>query len=265
MLPFAPYDRRRCTGTHLLLIVAQKLPDVAVVTVSISCQEVAGLWSIAANTMSTGHDAHGLSSILSSNHSWASKISSTDPSFFPTLSKGQSPAVLWLGCSDSRVPETTVLGLKPGDVFTHRNIANILPATDVNSLAVIEYAVVYLKVQHIVVCGHTSCGGVAAALGNKRLGKIDTWLMPLRQLRMQNAELLESLSESERPLKMVELNVRQGVKTLRENPDVIEAAKNRGLEVHGMIYDLSSGELKRLETGEAESLVAKRQAAFQCA
>ncbi|KAI9659710.1 MAG: hypothetical protein M1831_003608 [Alyxoria varia] len=199
---------------------------------------------------SSGKDSHGLAPILSSNHSWASKLSTNDPSFFPTLSKGQSPGVLWIGCSDSRVPETTILGLKPGDVFVHRNIANCLPPTDLSSLSVIEYAVVYLEVQHIIVCGHTGCGGVAAALGNKRLGKIDTWLMPLRQLRMQHSTELDKLSEPERGAKLVELNVQQGVETVRQNPDVIQAAKERGLEVHGLVFDLESGVLKRLETGE---------------
>lgn len=140
----------------------------------------------------------------------------------------------------------------------------MLPPTDLNSLAVIEYAVVYLKVQHIVVCGHTSCGGVAAALGNTRLGKIDTWLMPLRQLRMQHAKTLEALPEVEKGLKLVELNVRQGVETLRENPDVIDAAEKRGLQVHGMVYDLASGEVKRLETEEPKEAVDVRRNAFHC-
>ena len=172
--------------------------------------------------------------------------------------------MLWIGCSDSRVPETTILGLKPGDVFVHRNIANCLPPTDLSSLSVIEYAVVYLQVQHVIVCGHTGCGGVAAALGNKRLGKIDTWLMPLRQLRMQHSAELDKLSDEERGAKLVELNVRQGVESVRQNPDVIQAAKERGLEVHGLIFDLGSGVLKRVETGEETHVSEKRDSAFHC-
>ena len=188
-----------------------------------------------------------IESIFKSNKAWAASISKDNPDLLPTLSKGQSPKILWIGCSDSRVPETTILGLKPGDVFVHRNIANILTPTDLSSLSVIEYAVVYLKVQHIVLCGHTSCGGVAAALDNKRLGKIDTWLMPLRQVRMQNAAGLESLSPTEKARKMVELNVEAGVNVLRSNPDVIEAVKERGLTVHGMVYDLAKGQLLPVE------------------
>lgn len=163
------------------------------------------------------------------------------------------------------MPETTILGMKPGDVFVHRNIANVIPVTDLSSLAVVEYAVVYLKVQHIVVCGHTGCGGVAAALGNKRLGKIDTWLQPLRQLRLQNAEKLENLDDTEKGKTLVELNVKQGVETLRQNADVIDATKSRGLQVHGMVFDLSSGELQSIETDEAASHTEKRAATFACA
>ena len=160
------------------------------------------------------------------------------------------------------MPETNILGLKPGEIFVHRNIANIVPPQDLSALSVIEFAVVYLKVQHVIVCGHTGCGGVGAALGNKKLGKIDAWLQPLRQLRLRNAEALEQLDEKERNQKLVELNVKQGVETLRQNSDVIEAAKSRGLEVHGLIFDLSVGELKSVDTTDSESASANRQAAF---
>lgn len=194
-----------------------------------------------------------LSDILASNHSWAFHTANTDPSFFPAQSKGQTPSILWIGCSDSRVPETTILGLKPGDVFVHRNIANILTPTDLSALSVIEYAVVYLNVQHVVVCGHTSCGGVGAALGNKKLGKIDTWLMPLRQLRARNKKAVDGCrDDAERSRMLVDLNVLHGVEMLRMNPDVVRAAKERGLMVHGLVYDLESGKLKQLDVGEAE-------------
>ena len=199
---------------------------------------------------------------MASNREWASRITKDDPEYFSNLQKGQSPRILWLGCSDSRVPETTILGVKPGDVFVHRNIANILPATDLSSTAVIEFATAGLGVQHIVVCGHTGCGGVDAALGNKRIGKIDTWLQPLRQLRLQNADMLEKLEGLERNKALVELNVKQGVETLRQNPDVIDAVKSRGLQVHGIVFDLSCGELKDVETSESSSLFEKRAAAF---
>ncbi|RMY17911.1 hypothetical protein D0867_05694, partial [Hortaea werneckii] len=107
---------------------------------------------------------------LKCNHQWAETTQATDPDFFPTCAQGQAPSILWLGCSDSRAPETTLLGLKPGDVFTHRNIANILSPTDLSLLSVVEFSVFHLKVKHIVVCGHTSCGGVAGAMANGKLG-----------------------------------------------------------------------------------------------
>lgn len=151
----------------------------------------------------------------------------------------------------------------------HRNIANVLPPTDLSSLSVIEYAVVYLKVSHIVVCGHTSCGGVAAALGNKRLGKIDTWLAPLRQLRLQHADELKAAAEkggdAEAGKLLVELNVRQGVASVRQNADVIAGKEERGLMVHGMVYDLGCGELRRVvNAGEDEAEAKRRNEAFAC-
>lgn len=153
--------------------------------------------------------------------------------------------------------------MQPGDVFVHRNIANILSPTDLNSLSVIQYAVEYLKVKHIVLCGHTSCGGVAAALGNKKLGLIDTWLLPLRSLRRENLKLLESMEPKEAGLKLVELNVRNGVKVLVENPVVLDAITERGLQIHGLIYDVASGELKELDIEEDEDMVKSRTTAFR--
>jgi carbonic anhydrase len=153
--------------------------------------------------------------------------------------------------------------LQPGDVFVHRNIANILVPTDLSSLSVIQYAVEYLKVKHIVVSGHTKCGGVAASLGNKKLGLIDTWLLPLRALRRDNLKLLESLGPDQAALKLVELNVRAGVKVLEENPTVIDAISERGLKIHGVIYDVGSGELKEIDIEEDEETVRSRKTAFK--
>lgn len=155
------------------------------------------------------------------------------------------------------------MGCKPGDVFVHRNIANIVPPTDLSSLSAIEFSVVYLKVKHVVLCGHSSCGGVKGALGNQKLGKIDTWLQPLRQLRMQHAETLDKLNEDDRTKALVELNVKQGVETLKQNPDIIEAMNTRGLQVHGVVFDLSSGELKSVDTSEAAVSTERRNAAFK--
>lgn len=129
----------------------------------------------------------------------------------------------------------------------------------------IQYAVQYLKVKHIIVCGHTSCGGIAAALGNKKLGLIDTWLMPLRHLRQQNLKMLESLPEKERGLKLVDLNVRRSVSVLLENPVVIDSMVERGLQVHGVIYDVGTGELNELDITEDDELVEERKKAFKVA
>lgn len=200
---------------------------------------------------------------LAQNQDWASKTSKEYPELFPALASGQHPEILWIGCSDSRCPETTILGLQPGDVFVHRNIANIMHPSDLNSGAVIEYAVEHLKVKHIVLCGHTSCGGVAAALANQKLGLIDAWLLPLRKLREQNVELLQSLSPKEASLKLSELNVYYGVRTLKENHVVLDAIQERGLKIHGLVYDVGSGTLRELDTSEPEPVIKARLAAYK--
>lgn len=213
--------------------------------------------------MAAGEKGDAYDEVFNSNTKWRGSMAEKDPALFERLSKGQSPEILWIGCADSRCPETTILGLNPGDVFVHRNIANILIPTDLNSLSVIQYAVEYLKVKHIVICGHTSCGGIAAALDNKKLGLIDTWLMPLRQLRRENLKLLESMGEKERGLKLVELNVRHGVDVLTDNSVVLDAIKERGLKVHGLIYDVGTGELKELDINESEEKINSRTTAFK--
>ncbi|RMZ79695.1 hypothetical protein DV738_g3214, partial [Chaetothyriales sp. CBS 135597] len=203
------------------------------------------------------------SKVFNNNSTWRRSLAEHHPDIFKQLGKGQSPQILWVGCADSRCPETTILGVQPGEIFCHRNIANILTNTDLNSLSVIQYAVQYLKVKHIIVCGHTMCGGIAAALDNKRLGLIDTWLMPLRAIRRENLELLESLNERDRSLKLVELNVRSSVDVLRENPTVIDAIAERKLAVHGLIFDVATGELRELDIDEDESVVKTRKVAFR--
>ncbi|KAI4178622.1 MAG: hypothetical protein LQ348_005572, partial [Seirophora lacunosa] len=150
---------------------------------------------------------------LASNQDWRRDTSSSRPNLFPALAKGQSPPLLWLGCSDSRCPETTLCGAQPGDIFVHRNIANVVSPHDMSSQSVIYYAVNALKVAHVVVCGHTSCGGVAAALGNGKIGgTLDAWLFPLRELRagLAREEGWGALEEKERALRLVEANVKRG-------------------------------------------------------
>jgi carbonic anhydrase len=162
---------------------------------------------------------------------------------------------VWIGCSDSRVPETTLLGLQPGDVFVHRNIANIVSPTDVNLLAVVEYAVVHLKVKHIVLCGHTGCGGAGAALSDARIGGVlDTWLTPLKSVRKQNEKELKAIGDdAKRAMRLAELNVEWGVHTLLSSIVVEEAVNERDLKVHGVLYDLASGKIKELAVGNAVS------------
>lgn len=200
---------------------------------------------------------------FNNNSLWRRSLAEHAPELFESMGKGQSPQILWIGCADSRCPETTILGLNPGEIFCHRNIANILVNTDINSLSVIQYAVQYLKVKHIIICGHTQCGGIAAALGNKKLGLIDTWLMPLRTIRQDNLTLLNSLDEMNRGLKMVELNVRASIKTLLANPIVIDAMHDRGLQVHGLIYNVGTGEMRELDIEEEEDVIKSRVTAFK--
>lgn len=179
------------------------------------------------------------------------------------LATGQKPEILWIGCSDSRCPETTILGLKPGDVFVHRNIANILHGADLSSSAVIEFAVRYLQVKHIVVSGHTGCGGIAAAMGNKQLGILDPWLLPLRQIREQNLKTLQSMTPEEASVKMAELNVYEGVKTLKQKSVVLEAIEERGLQIHGLIYEVASGMLRELDTDDSEEVIKARLVSYR--
>ncbi|KAI0011481.1 carbonic anhydrase [Xylariaceae sp. FL0662B] len=188
---------------------------------------------------------------LSSNQAWAGYKGHQNPDFFPKLASGQSPSILWLGCSDSRCPETTILGLQPGDVFVHRNIANIVSATDINTSAVIEYAVAHVKVKHVVLCGHTACGGAAAALSDGRVGGVlDTWLTPLKALRSDHeAELTAIANDKARAARFAELNVQAGVKTLMANMTIRDAIAERGLQVHGTLFDLGTGRIRDLGFG----------------
>lgn len=153
------------------------------------------------------------------------------------------------------MPETTVLNLQPGDVFVHRNIANIVSPTDINSQAVIEYAVAHLKVKHIVLCGHTCCGGAGAALGESKVGGVlDTWIAPLKQIAKRNkAELQKIGDDKQRAVRLAELNVTAGVENLLSNYVVEEAIRTRGLLVHGCIYDIASGRLRDLGVGNAQA------------
>ncbi|KAF3393434.1 Carbonic anhydrase [Talaromyces pinophilus] len=183
---------------------------------------------------------------------------------FASLGNGQQPQILWIGCSDSRCPETTILGLQPGDVFVHRNIANIIHEGDLSSSCVIDFAVGALKVSQIVICGHTSCGGVNAALGDSKLGVLDTWLLPLRKLRAQNLSTLEKLDSKNAIVKLAELNVLDGIAKIKEKSVVLEAMEQRGLKVSGLIYDVATGLLRTVDGGEeSQDEIKARLTAFK--
>ncbi|KAF9187144.1 hypothetical protein BGZ51_001526 [Haplosporangium sp. Z 767] len=191
---------------------------------------------------------HGLSRLLKNNRAWSKAIRERQPDFFEKGSKGQQPKVFWIGCSDSRVPENELLQLAPGEVFTHRNIANVVVSTDLNCLSVLQYAVEVLKVEHVVVCGHYGCGGVAAALGNHSYGLIDHWLGNIKEVKQQHSENLDCIQDQEEKCRaLVEINCRNSVLTVAKSP-IMRAAWDRGQEVEiiGMVYDIQTGLLSEL-------------------
>ncbi len=187
--------------------------------------------------------------LLTNNKAWADTIKKDSPDFFKNLSKGQSPPYLWIGCSDSRVPATQVCGLKPGDIFVHRNIANLVIPTDTSFMSVLQYAVLVLKVRHIIVCGHTGCGGVKAALEQNTSGPIGEWLENVEEVYEKHQNLLDRDIQNfeEKVNRLVELNIHEQVSRLKENPIVQEAwEQGQDLEIHGLVYDLKTGELENL-------------------
>ncbi|KAI9678809.1 MAG: hypothetical protein M1817_005868 [Caeruleum heppii] len=198
----------------------------------------------------TSGDQDEFNQVCLANQQWASDLRSNDPDLLAALAVGQKPKFLWLGCSDSRVPESTLLRQPPGSIFTHRNIANILRADDQSVQSVLEYALVHLRVQHVILCGHLRCGGVAASLGDPIPGAefLNDWLAPLRALGERNAQALSALkSDPERQDYLVEQSVREGIKWLSGHRRVVEAVKDRGLQLHGAVYDVGRGDLKILK------------------
>ncbi len=181
--------------------------------------------------------------ILDNNKQWVENQLSIDPEYFKDLSRGQTPPLLWIGCSDSRVPANEIIGAKPGEVFVHRNIANMVVHSDMNMLSVLDYAVNVLKVKHIIVCGHYGCGGIKAAMENNSIGIIDNWIRHIKDVyRFHNIELDAIEDEGNRFNKFVELNVREQVLDLAKTSIVQSAWKNaQDLTVHGWVYGLNSG------------------------
>ena len=187
--------------------------------------------------------------LLGNNRFWAESLSARDPQFFARLAAQQKPEFLWIGCSDSRVPANEVVGLLPGELFVHRNVANMVVATDMNVLTVLQYAVDVLKIRQIIVCGHYGCGGVRAALSHEAFGLIDNWLRALKALYHQNLALFDGLDETARVDLLCELNVRRQVRNVCHTTIVQNAWKrDQPLVVHGLIYGLGDGLLKNLET-----------------
>lgn len=181
--------------------------------------------------------------LLSGNKRWVSEKLRQDPQFFTRLSKGQSPEVLWIGCSDSRVPANEITGTAPGDIFVHRNIANMVVHSDMNLLSVLDYAVNILKVKHVIVCGHYGCGGVRAAMTNEQYGLVDNWLRHIKDVyRLHNEELDQIADEEKRFNRFVELNVMEQVFDLSKTSIIQNAWRTRELPmVHGWVYDLKTG------------------------
>ncbi|MHC1766533.1 MAG: carbonate dehydratase [Verrucomicrobiia bacterium] len=186
--------------------------------------------------------------LFENNRAWAERIRQADPDFFQKLSQQQSPEYLWIGCSDSRVPANQIVGVLPGELFVHRNVANVVGHTDLNCLTVLQFAIDVLKVKHVIVCGHYGCSGVRAALRGDRLGLADNWLRMVRDVAAKHAELLAPVAEESRRHDLLcELNVIEQVLHVCQSP-IVNAAWERGqrLSVHGWIYGLHDGLLRDL-------------------
>jgi len=190
-----------------------------------------------------------IETLLAQNRKWAAETSARNPEFFSTLAEQQSPDYLWIGCSDSRVPANQIVGLIPGQIFVHRNVANVVVHTDLNCLSVLQFAIDVLQVKHILVVGHYGCGGVITALRGQRLGLIDNWLRHVQDVRQKHISLLEAVpGESDRANRLCELNVIEQVMNVCETTIVQDAwLRGQELSVHGLVYALNDGRIRDLE------------------
>lgn len=195
--------------------------------------------------MSNGHD---LGKLFENNAAWAARMREKDPHFFDRLAQQQSPEVLWIGCSDSRVPANEIVDLPPGEIFVHRNIANLVIHTDFNCLSVLQFAVDVLRVKHVIVCGHYGCSGVRAALEGERHGLVDSWLRHVQDLRVKHATELARIADLDARLRRFsELNVMEQVKNVARAESVMDAwARGQALTLHGWVYDIADGLLNDL-------------------
>ena len=198
-----------------------------------------------------------LGHLFESNRAWAKSIREQDPEFFQKLARQQAPNYLWIGCSDSRVPANQIVGLLPGELFVHRNIANVVVHTDLNCLSVMQFAVDVLKVQHIIVCGHYGCAGVKAALCQESLGLVDNWLRHVQDVREKHEPELAKIADvTQRHNRLCELNVSQQVVNVSQTSIVRDAwRRGQSLAVHGWIYGLEDGLLRDLDTTVADRSV----------
>ncbi|MDA7803536.1 carbonic anhydrase [Crocinitomix sp.] len=186
--------------------------------------------------------------IFKNNHNWIKDKLDIDSDYFENLSKGQNPDILYIGCSDSRVTAEELMGAAPGDVFVHRNIANMVPNTDLSVMSVIDYAVLHLSVNHVVVCGHYYCGGVKAAMESQDLGILNPWLRNIRDVYRLHREELNAISDEEaRYKRLVELNVQEQCVNVIKTAEVQRAYRERGITVHGWVFDIHSGKLIDLQ------------------
>jgi len=194
-----------------------------------------------------------LKQLLDNNRAWAKDMVAQDKQYFSRLAQQQSPQYLWIGCSDSRVPANQITGLAPGEVFVHRNIANVVVHTDLNCLSVIQFAVDILKVRHIILCGHYGCSGVEAAMTKHRIGLSDNWLRHVQDVAaMHKVELDKTVGQSTRHRRLCELNVREQVQNITQCTAVQEAwERGQPLEVHGWIYDLKDGLITDLKVSRS--------------
>jgi len=193
--------------------------------------------------------------ILDNNRIWSETKLAEDPEYFQKLAQGQKPPLLWIGCSDSRVPANEVIGAQPGEVFVHRNIANMVVHSDMNMLSVLDYAVNVLKVKHVIVCGHYGCGGVKAAMGNDSIGIIDNWIRHIKDVYRHHRAYLDSIiDENDRFNAFVELNVKEQVTYLAKT-SIVQGAWKSGQELclHGWVYGLDTGIVKDLQVNYCDN------------
>lgn len=188
------------------------------------------------------------SALFEKNREWAQRMVTKDPDYFKRLADQQKPQFLWIGCSDSRVPSNQITDMDPGELFVHRNIANMVQQSDINILSVLQYSVEVLKVRHIIVCGHYSCGGVKASLDATDHGLVDNWIRPIKQIYEDHLDEFEGLSESEIVNKLCEWNVREQVRNVARSTIVQKAWRSgQPLSVHGVIYSIKDGKLMDME------------------